>query len=104
MDTARWKENMFRWLQDQLDAELRENFHREIFGLNRVDEKTAIAQARAGNPEALRKLYPQFADCINPLKKGRPKRWSREYTPQHTGQTLTSRSAFVPSGAGSTAW
>jgi hypothetical protein len=41
--------------------------------LRQWNERYRIQQARSGNPEPLRKLYPQFADCIfsPPLKQGK---------------------------------
>jgi hypothetical protein len=75
---SQWKQQMRRWLSDQLAQQLdvitpamvqamTPNYLREW------NEKYRTQQARNGNPEPLRKLYPQIADCIfsPPLKQGK---------------------------------
>jgi hypothetical protein len=75
----RWEEDMRRWLSDriaqQLDAMMPTAAavaHMTEAWLREWNEKYRIQQARSGNPEPLRRLYPQFSDCIHspPLKQG----------------------------------
>lgn len=73
----RWKRDMQHWLSDQLD----EQDIRQV-GLANANppgvERLCIASARAGHPEALRKLYPQFADCIHSPKLRRGQKYWKQ--------------------------
>jgi hypothetical protein len=75
-----WDEQMQVWLQNQLNEEINRNLLRVQ---PRTWEYMCIMRARAGNPESLRTLYPQFADCIFSPKRGRgekyPKPWKSDF-------------------------
>ncbi|APO52379.1 hypothetical protein LUI11_38535 [Bradyrhizobium diazoefficiens] len=71
-----WKRQMRLWLRDQIDeqhTQLVNYANNSAPTAERFLEKCAIAEARAGNPERLRSLYPHFADCISSpkLRQGR---------------------------------
>ncbi|BAR53363.1 hypothetical protein NK6_174 [Bradyrhizobium diazoefficiens] len=62
-----WKKQMRLWLRDQLDEQHIQHMtdaNDNAPTAERLLERIAIAEARTGNPERLRSLYPRFADCI----------------------------------------
>src|ERR1700722_10491471 len=74
----RWESQMLRWLSEQLDEQNTQNVI-DATALDVADdlsfEKMCIALARVGRPESLRKLYPQFADCIHSPKRRGHRPW-----------------------------
>lgn len=69
-----WDEQMQVWLQNQLNEEINQDLLRVQ---PRTWEYMCIMRARAGNPESLRELYPQFADCIFSPKRGRGEKYPK---------------------------
>jgi hypothetical protein len=71
-----WEKQMLRWLSKQIEEQIvRENHEANA---NVELEKLFIELAREGRPEGLRKLYPQFADCIHSpkLRQKKPRKTS----------------------------
>src|SRR5260221_9823502 len=74
-----WEEDRRRWLSDRIAQQVdvmtpaaAAVAHMTLGNWREWNEKYRIQQARSGNPEPLRRLYPQFSDCIHspPLKQG----------------------------------
>ena len=61
----KWEVEMHEWLAWRMDQESIEALNRCTVG------EVAVAAARAGDPEPLRGLYPDHADCIYSPKLGR---------------------------------
>jgi hypothetical protein len=80
-----WWWQMYDWLADQLDQQniaAMRTANANPWRLKRLtEEERAIAAARNGKPEALRKLYPQFADCICAPKQRRGRKKKQNKTP-----------------------
>lgn len=76
------------WLESQLDRQ-----HIQNLALANANAKTweeiCIILARAGDPVPLRKLYPQFADCIHSPKL----RQGQRYPKQRMQLTITETAA-----------
>jgi hypothetical protein len=67
---------MLAWLELEID---KQNIERVALA-NKVGldwKEWCIACARAGRPESLRKLYPEFADCIFSPKLRRGQKWAK---------------------------
>ena len=60
---------MREWLAWRMDQESIEALNRCTVG------EVAVAAARAGDPELLRQLYPDHADCIYSPKLGRGEKY-----------------------------
>jgi hypothetical protein len=89
-----WWQQMYDWLAQELDRQ-----HTEAMRYANANtqwlwkkikkhetlppEEKAIKAARCGDPELLRKLYPQFADCIHapPRPRGRREDPSKAFKP-----------------------
>jgi hypothetical protein len=80
-----WWWQMHDWLAQELDRQHVANMQRANTKANAArlrakfrtltPEESAIEAARrGGDPEPLRKLYPQFADCIHALPQSRGRR------------------------------
>jgi hypothetical protein len=61
----KWEAEMREWLAWKMDQESIEALNHCTVG------ELAVAAARAGDPELLRELYPDHADCIYSPKLGR---------------------------------
>jgi hypothetical protein len=91
-ERAEWEKQMLRFLLDQLDERIaQEVMETTNHGANNLGtvEEMAIRRARAGNPDGLRRLYPQFADCIHPP----PLRQGQKYPKFSTQQTVAAIAA-----------
>jgi len=67
---------MLLWLEKELDQQ---NVHQVAAANNTAldTQEWCVALAHAGEPNPLRKLYPQFADCIYSPKLGRGQKYAR---------------------------
>jgi hypothetical protein len=61
-----WEKQMLRWLSNQIEEQIVQENHEANANVNL--EELLIELAREGHPEGLRRLYPQFADCIHSPK------------------------------------
>jgi hypothetical protein len=61
-----WEKQMLRWLSKQIEEQIVEENHEA--NANVKLEELFIELAREGRPEGLRRLYPQFSDCIHSPK------------------------------------
>jgi hypothetical protein len=71
-----WKKQMRLWLTDRVV----DHSIQEIYNANASAptlEEICIAEARAGHPESLQKLYPHFADCISSPKLPKGHRYQK---------------------------
>ena len=65
----KWEAEMREWLAWRMDQESIEALNHCTVG------EVAVTAARAGDPEPLRKLYPDHADCIYSPKLGRGEKY-----------------------------
>ena len=63
---------MINWVNARLDEELEAEFVKNQAEAAKVTKHDfAVAMALSGRVEFLRRLYPEFAVCIQPPKRGR---------------------------------
>jgi hypothetical protein len=77
-EQAEWEGQMLRWLSDQIDEQIVQE-NQEAKNNAPTLEERCIRRARAGDPDGLRKLYPQFADCIHPPELRQGQKYRKGY-------------------------
>jgi hypothetical protein len=94
-----WEEQMRLWLGDQLDQQHIKNLLEATANAPTPEEwveRLAIADARAGDPTALRKRYPHFADCIFSPKLGKGKKYPKQTKFDLAKETAKTAAEFAP--------
>ena len=76
---GKWEAEMREWLAWRMDQESIEALNRCTAG------EVAVAAARAGDPELLRQLYPDHADCIYSPKLRRGEKYLKFPVPTKNG-------------------
>ena len=76
---GKWEAEMREWLAWRMDQESIEALNHCTVG------EVAVAAARAGDPELLRQLYPDHADCIYSPKLGRGEKYLKFPVPTKNG-------------------